>query len=73
MNWNSFKFRAEFTLGAPEITGLLDSQPNSRSVTAEAAEPRGHLGRDRYLLGQNPMKRLPRYAKLPRCLANRES
>jgi hypothetical protein len=70
VNRNSFKFGAELTLGAPEITSLLHSEPHSRAVAAEPAEPRGHLGRNRYLLGQNPMKRLPRYAKLPGCLAN---
>ena len=70
MNWNPFKFGAEFTLGAPEIAGLLHSQPYSSSVAAESAEPRGHLRRNRDLLGQNSVKRLPRYAKLPCCLAN---
>ena len=70
MNRNSFKFGAEFTLGAPEVTGLPHSQPQSRSVAAEPAEARGHLGRNRYLLCDNPMKRLARYAKLPRSLAN---
>ncbi|MGA8641594.1 MAG: hypothetical protein WB650_06780 [Candidatus Binatus sp.] len=70
MNWDSCKFGAEFTLGAPEIARLLHSQPNSRSVAAEAAEPRGHLGRNRYLLGHNPVKRLPRHAKLPGSLTN---
>jgi hypothetical protein len=70
VNWNSLKFGAEFTLGAPEVTGLLHSQPDSRSVAAEPTEPRGHLGRNRYLLGHNPMKRLPRYAQLPGRLAN---
>ncbi len=72
MNWNSCKLGSEFTLGAPQVTRLLHSQPNSRSVAAEPAEPRGHLGRNRYLLGHNPMKCLPRYAKLPGCLTNRE-
>ena len=70
MDRNSFEFGAEFTLGAPKVTGLLHSQPQSRSVAAESAEPRGHLRRYRYLLGHNPMKRLPRYAKLPGGLAN---
>jgi len=70
---NLRKFGAKFTLGAPEVTGLLHPQPQSRSVAAEPAEPRGHLRGNRYLLGHNPMKRLPRYAKLPRSLANREA
>jgi hypothetical protein len=70
VNWNPLKFGAEFPLGAPEVTGLLHSQPQSRSVAAEPAQPRRHLRRNRYLLGYNPMKRLPRYAKLPGSLTN---
>jgi hypothetical protein len=73
VNRDLFKFGAEFALGAPEITSLLHPQPQSRSIAAEPPEARGHLGRNRYLLGHNPIKRLPRYAQLPRCLANREA
>ena len=73
MNWNSCKLGSEFALGAPEVTRLLHSQPNSRSVAAKPSEPRGHLRRNRHLLGHNPMKRLPRHPKLPGYLTNRET
>jgi len=73
MDGNSFEFGAKFALGAPEVTGLLHPQPQSRSIAAEPAQPRGHLGRDRYSLGHNPMKRLARYAELARRLADRKA
>ncbi len=73
MNRNLFKLRAELTLSVPEVIGLLRPQPQSRPIAAEPAQPCGHLGRDRHLLGHDPMKRLARYAKLPRRLANRET
>ena len=73
MNRNSFELGAEFALGAPKVKGLLHPQPQSRPIAAEAAQPRGHRGRDRHLLGHNPTKRLARYAKLSRRLANRNS
>jgi hypothetical protein len=71
MNRNSFKLGVELALGASKVAGLLHPQPQSRSVAAEPSQPCGHLGRDRDLLGHDPMKRLPRYAKLPRRLAHR--
>ena len=55
VNRNSFEFGAQFALGAPEVAGLLHPQPDSGSVAAEPAEPRGHPRRNRYLLGHNPM------------------
>ena len=73
MNRNPFEFRAEFALGAPEVVRLLHAQPQSGSVAAEPAEPRGHRGCNRYLLGHNPMKGLARYSELPRRLADREA
>ena len=73
MNRNLFKFGAEFALGAPKVIGLLHPQPQSGSIAAEPAEPRGHRGSNRYLLGHNSMKRLSRYAELARCLADRET
>lgn len=44
MNRNSFKFGAEFALGAPEVIRLLHPQPQSRSVAAKPAQPGGIAG-----------------------------
>ena len=56
MNRNSFEFGAEFALGTPEVIRLLHPQPQSGTVAAEPAEPRGHRRSDRHFLGHNPVK-----------------
>src|ERR1700722_1522610 len=73
MNRNSFEFGAELALGAPKVIDLLHPQPQSRPIAAEAAQPRGHRGRDRHLLGHYTVQSLARYAKLPRSFANRDT
>ena len=73
MNQNSIEFGAEFAFGTPKVVGLLHPQPQPRSIAAEPAEPRGHRGRDRHLLGHNPVKRLTRHAKLSRRFAHRKA
>ena len=73
MNRNLFKLGAEaLALGMPQVVGLLHAQPQPRSVATEAPS-RTAISGVINLFGHNPMKRLARYAKLPRCLAHRET
>ena len=56
----------------PEVVVLLQSKPDSGTVTAELPEAYRHIWTDARLSGKHAMERLARDPELPRRLTYRE-
>ena len=64
MSWNPLELRLEASSRVPEVVGLLQAEPQLRSVTAEFSESDGHVRRDRRGGRENPVQRLAAHAQL---------
>lgn len=59
-------------LGAPEVAGLLHSEPDAGPVAAELSKAQGHVGSDARFARQNAVQRLTADAHLPGGFSHRQ-